>query len=249
MKIAILIPSTSNGRDWKTFEDTYLYKHTLKTFLMTYNKEYNSKFFIGIDRGDKIYDDPIIKEKLERFLKVMKNVEIEFIYMDNIEKGHLTIMWNKLYDKALEEEYDYFYQCGDDIEFKTKDWMSDFIKVLEKSNGIGVVGQINNNPKILTQTFVSRKHKELFGYYFPPEIINWFCDDWINEIYKKINHFYPQMNHFVINVGGVPRYNVNNDPNYHLNREKNWKKLGKQCMIIVNRDYHKLKEKSLQILN
>ena len=74
MKIAILIPSTSNGRDWKTFEETYLYKHTLKTFLMTYNKEYNSKFFIGIDRGDKIYDNPIIKEKLERFLKIMKTV-------------------------------------------------------------------------------------------------------------------------------------------------------------------------------
>ena len=245
MKIAILIPSTSNGRDWKTIEETYLYKHTLKTFLLTYDKEYNYKFFIGIDRGDKIYDNEIIKGKIERFLKIMKNVELEFVYMENVEKGHLTVMWNQLYDKALNENYDYYYQCGDDIEFKTKNWVRDFIIVLKKSNDIGVVGQINNNPRILTQTFVSKKHKDLFGYYFPPEIINWFCDDWINNIYKKLNCFYPQLNHFVINVGGVPRYNINNDKNYHLNREINWKSMENNCKKIVERDYKNLKSSKL----
>jgi len=33
MKVALLIPSTSKGRDWKTFQETYLFKHTVKTFL------------------------------------------------------------------------------------------------------------------------------------------------------------------------------------------------------------------------
>ena len=33
MKVAILVPSTTNGRDWKTMEGTYLYNLTLKTFL------------------------------------------------------------------------------------------------------------------------------------------------------------------------------------------------------------------------
>ena len=119
MKIALIIPSTSHKRHWKTFEDTYLYKHTIKTFLITYNKEHTYKFYIGIDRGDKVYDNPEIKSKIMRVVSIMQNVELEFVYMDNVNKGHLTVMWNILYDKALDDGYDYFFQCGDDIEFLT----------------------------------------------------------------------------------------------------------------------------------
>ena len=39
--------------------------------------------------------------------------------MEKVEKGHLTVMWNILYDNALQQNYDYFFQCGDDIEFNT----------------------------------------------------------------------------------------------------------------------------------
>ena len=92
----------------------------------------------------------------------MKNMEIEFIYMDGIAKGHLTVMWNRLFEKAFKDECDYFFQCGDDIEFKTKKWVNDCIATLQNSNDIGLVGPINNNPRILTQSFVSRKHMELF---------------------------------------------------------------------------------------
>ena len=87
--------------------------------------------------------------------------------------------------------------------------MKDAVTILQSTNNIGVVGPLNNNPRILTQTIVSRKHRELFGYYFPPEILNWFCDDWINEVYKELNHFYPMQKHFCVNMGGRPRYTVN----------------------------------------
>ena len=241
MKIAILIPSTSKDRKWEKFNDTYLIKHTLKTFLITYNQEHEYKFFIGIDKNDKIYDNETIKNQIIKFVSIMKNISIEFIYMENVTKGHLTVMWNILYDHALQQNYDYFFQCGDDIEFNTPNWVNDCISVLEKTNGIGVVGPINNNPRILTQSFVSRKHKELFGYYFPPEIINWFCDDWINEIYKKIGHFYPLVQHFCNNVGGQPRYEINNESAFRLNVNKNVLRLRQQCMNIVERDYIKYK--------
>lgn len=242
MKIAILIPSTSKDRNWEKFNDTYLINHTLKTFLITYNQEHEYKFFIGIDKNDKIYDNEIIKKQIIKFISIMKNVSIEFIYMENVKKGHLTVMWNILYDSALEQNYDYFFQCGDDIEFHTPNWVNDCISVLEKTNGIGVVGPINNNPRILTQSFVSRKHKELFGYYFPPEIINWFCDDWINEIYKKIGHFYPLTQHFCNNVGGQPRYEINNESAFRMNINKNVLRVRHQCMNIVERDYIKYKK-------
>lgn len=243
MKIALLIPSTSKGRMWNSYKESYLFKHTLKTFIITYNKEHSYKFFIGIDKGDLIYDNEEIKREMKRFIDIIENVEIEFIYMDDVKKGHLTVMWNKLYDIALEEEYEYFFQCGDDIEFSTKNWVNDCLEVLKKTDGIGLVGPINNNPRILTQSFVSRKHKELFGYYFPPEIINWFCDDWINEVYKKIGHFYPLRNHFCNNVGGEPRYEINNDTTFRMMFNKNMNMMRKNVNILAERDAKKAFER------
>ena len=158
MKVGLIIPSTSNGRDWKTFNETYLFKHTIKTFLITYDKEHEYTFYIGIDRNDRIYDNDEIKNQIQRFISVMTNVKLEFIYMDNVKKGHLTVMWNILFDKAIEDNNDYFFQCGDDIEFHTKGWVNDCISVLKNTNGVGLVGPINNNPRILTQSFVSKKH-------------------------------------------------------------------------------------------
>jgi len=242
MKIALLIPSTSNGRDWKTIEESYLYKHTLKSFLLTYDKEHKYKFFIGIDRNDKIYDNNDNIKKIHRFVSVMINIELEFVYMDNIKKGHLTVMWNKLFETAYNQEYDYFFQCGDDIQFITSNWVQTCINKQQLNNNIGVTGPIDiNNTRLLTQSFVSRKHMELFGYYFPPEIINWYCDDWINEIYKKMNKFYPLPDKVCKNMGGNPRYNINNKK-YNSNDEfrKDHFNMKNMCNAIVERDFVKV---------
>ena len=243
MKIGLLIPSTSKNRNWMKIEESYLYKHTLKSFLLTYDKEHEYTFYIGIDRNDPVYDNEDNKNKLDRFCSVMKNTKIEFHYMDNIPKGHLTIMWNQLFEKSYAAGCDYFFQCGDDIEFKTNGWINECITTLQRSNGIGVVGPINNNARILTQSFVSRKHMELFGYYFPPEIINWCCDDWINDVYRAINQFFPLRNHICINVGGEPRYNINNQVCQHQQQFTEMVgKLRQQCATIVKRDLERIKQ-------
>ena len=242
MKIAILIPSTSKNRDWPSYKDSYLYQKTIKTFLATYDKEHNYRFYIGIDEFDRIYDNERVKNEIIRFISVMKNVELEFVYMTNIPKGHLTIMWNRLFEKSYRDGYDYFFQCGDDIEFKTKGWVNDCIAALNKSGKVGVAGPINNNVRILTQSFVSRKHMELFGYYFPPEIINWCCDDWINDVYKRIGAFYPLSEHSCMNVGGEPRYAINNDPSIHSNIQSVIPLLRSQCEKIVERDIQRIRK-------
>ena len=115
MKIGLLIPSTSNGRDWKTIQESYLYNHTLKSFLLTYDKEYSYTFYIGIDKDDIVYDNTDNMNQLKKIANAMKNIQMEFVYMDNIPKGHLTVMWNKLFETAYNDNCDYFFQCGDDI--------------------------------------------------------------------------------------------------------------------------------------
>ena len=249
MKVGILVPCTSRFQNWTTYQEIYLYKYSLKTFLLTYDKEHNYTFYIGIDKGDLIYDNDEIKNKLKRFLAIMKNVDVEFIYMDGLPKGHLTVMWNRLFEKSYNDGCDYFFQCGDDIEFNTSGWVNDCINALKSTKNVGLAGPINNNVRILTQSFVSRKHMELFGYYFPPEIINWCCDDWINEVYKGINCFYPLRSHLCVNSGGPPRYVINNDASINEdNLSENTLKMRENCAVIVNKDLERIKDKLLIIL-
>jgi len=82
---------------------------------------------------------------------------------------------------------------------------------------------------------------KLFNYYFPPEIINWFCDDWINEIYKKMDAFFPLKNHLCINIGGQPRYDINNDHSFRNNFNNKMTETKQFCMNIVMRDFNKIK--------
>ena len=220
-KIGALILATSKNRDeWTMMEDTYLYQLTLKTFLLTIDKEHNYIFYVGIDKGDRIFDNQTQQREITRFSKAFSNVEFKFITMEDIPKGYVTLMWNKLYEDAYKVGCDYFYQCGDDMEFKTKGWINDCINKLKEHDDIGMTGPINNNNRILTQSFVSRKHMEIFGWFFPKEIKNWCCDDWANMVYHP-KYLYPLYNHLAENKGGEPRYDIDNNPNFRLTKESN----------------------------
>jgi len=215
MKIAFLLPSTTKNRPWDKIEDTYLYNIFGKSLLDTIGEgngmEYTAYIYIDID--DPIYSQKKELIKLKQLLE--PKIKVCYFYDKSIKKGHLTSMWNRLFKLAYNEKNDYFYQCGDDIMFKNKNWLDECINVLQKQNNIGICGPINPpNKAILTQTLVSRKHMDIFGYYFPKQIQNWFCDDWINVVYHP-NHV-NKLTHLVAeNVGGNPRYHVPNLKEYN----------------------------------
>ncbi len=227
--IGILVPSTTNKRDWTTLEETTLYKVFLKSFLTTYSKEYEYTLYLVIDNDDKVYSKESEISKLTRFLNIMKNIKVKLIYSDDIPKGWVTHMWNKAFKMAYDDNCDYFLQCGDDIYFLNNDWVKESIDILIKNNNIGLTGPLdydriasgpNSYPGgarfIQTQNFVSRKHMEIFKYLFPPEIKNWYCDDWITKVYYDSQKFY-LIKKFIRNAGGAPRYEIvgslnKNDP-------------------------------------
>ena len=241
-KIGMLLIATSRGRDWKTIKESYLYRIFLKSFLLMMDKEYKYVVYVGIDKDDPLLDNEANQQFFKKFSKVFTNVEFDFIIFDkSVKKGHVSAMWNIVHKKAYEENCDYFYQCGDDILFETKGWTTDCINMLLKHNNIGLTGPRNNNNRILTQSFVSRKHMEIFGWYFPEEIANWGIDDWYNYVYQP-NYFYPLDNHFCSNNGGVPRYNPNLNScfynNYQMNlqelRNKSYQLAQKHKILIKN---------------
>ena len=89
---------------------------------------------------------------------------------------------------------------------------------------------------------------ELFGHYFPEEIINWCCDDWINLVYQNIGRFYPLTAHFCINIGGDPRYEINNDAKFRLSFRKSVENLRKTTAKMAENDAKKITEKLKLIL-
>ena len=81
-KIALLVLATSKNRDtWKNIKDSYLFTMTLKTFLHTHDKEHNYIFYIGIDKGDRIFDNKEQQQEILRFNKAFSNIEFKFIIM------------------------------------------------------------------------------------------------------------------------------------------------------------------------
>lgn len=240
MNIALLIPCTSKGRDeWITMKDTYLYNYTLKTFLLTQNKEYNYTFYIGYDEEDRIYSKSSEQHVIKLFETVFKNVTFKFILLSGVEKGHVTKMWNILFKQAYDDGCEYFFQCGDDIYFKSNNWVKDCITELQLHDNIGLTGPLNNNNRILTQAMISRTHMEIFGYFFPEEIINWCCDDWYNFVYRP-NYFYPLHQHFCSNEGGLPRYEINNDVHFVDDYPNKVSQLRKHASELAENDKQKI---------
>ena len=239
MKIALIIPSTSKGRDqWKNIKDSYLYNYTVKSFLLTQDKEHEYCFYVGFDEDDRIYANKTEQDIIHNFSRVFQNITFKFIPM-NVKKGFLTKMWNILFKEAYDDGYDYFYQTGDDINFRTKGWVNASINILQKNNDVGLSGPINNNNRILTQAMVSRKHMDIFGFFFPEQIINWCCDDWYNWVYQPL-HFYPISTHYCSNNGGQPRYVINDDNSFRSDMNEKLKKLRDDTYQMALEDRKKL---------
>ena len=219
MNIAVLVPVTSNKRLYEKFEDTDLFKYLFKSFFTTYNPKYKYNFYIGIDEDDKFYQKEIIKKIITRFFNIMKNAKIKFIDISILYKGNVCAIWSKLYKLALDDEVNnnFFLQIGSDIQFVDKGWVDASINILQKNKFIGVVGMTdqgrknwNKDDELITQSFVSRLHYDIFGFYFPPEIKNWGCDNWIGDIYDVANKKFI-IKQRIFNMGGPERYEIPKD--------------------------------------
>lgn len=185
INIAILVPICSRNKNFKNIDEIPIMTCLYPSFLKTQNKEYNYSFFIGYDDDDNFYKN--IEEELKHYF-------INVYMLSNCQHAPAHA-WNKLAEIAYSSstKYDYFFQIGDDIILQSYNWSSIFIERLILHNNIGVVGPCNlvnyngrkalGKPYVIENAFVSRKHLDIFGYFFHPSIKNWYCDDWITQVY------------------------------------------------------------------
>jgi len=227
--IAVLIPITSNKRNWQNLKETDLYSHFFKSFFTTYNPEFNYTIYLGIDKDDKLYNQENVQIEIDNFIKVMKNTSVKMLFLDNKKyKGKPCWIWNELFFYSIKDNNDYYIQCGSDISFIDKNWVDCTMNNLDYKNGLGVVGlvdegrkEINQQDSLLTQTMVTKKHFEIFGFYFPWNLPSWASDNWIGDIYEK-DDLKSRIPHRLYNLGGNPRYDVPKD--YIDNYKKSMKK-------------------------
>ena len=229
-KIAFLIPSTSKNRDWKTLDETYLVQHSLPS-IAPLSKDFSIKVFIGYDDDDKLYSNI----DLPKFYTSDNSIifELEWVKCNNMI-GKPTHIWNHLGNVCLLQDYEYMMVLGDDIICdKRKEWLGIFIKQLKANNNIGFSAGWSNNDDIPTQFLIHKRHIDIFGWIYPPQIHNWFCDDFMSGLYgNKFGNWLKEYK--LLNVGGEPRYTPNDD-----------KKL---CKMLVHRNRQKL-VKEISLIN
>lgn len=214
MKIGVIIPSTSRGQGWNNPQDSFLSK-SLDSFKKTQSVEYTYQFYVGYDSDDEFY----MREDVRNYYDVVW-VPV------SVPKGYVTHIWNILAKIAIDDGCDYLYQCGDDIVHEKEGWVKASIDLLLSLRNIGVTGPRDSyHSCILTQTMVHKSHVDIFGYFFPPEIPNWYCDNWISLVYpfSRISADYVSTN-----TGGMPRYAISDSNNL----------VGE----IIQRDQEKLKQ-------
>ena len=197
-KIAFLIPSTSNNRLWSSYDQTYLFKS-----LDMLNKNYpNLNIYISYDKDDKLYST-----EMDKIISQYKKLKFKVIISDNIDKGNVVGHWNKLLKEAYHDNIEYFYLIGDDIQYPdNNEWLPNMINKLKENNNIGFSAGDSGNPNLpMTQFIIHRMHYEIFGFAFNPMIKNWYCDNYMCELYPKryINYFEDIK---LLNTGGEPRY-------------------------------------------
>lgn len=217
-RVAMLIPTTSRGmptiQNVSTLE---FFRVLLPSFLNSLKEDacmFDYNFYIGCDQGDLFFDKEATKQayrqKFYEICRAFPRVKlVEFMSCVGTQSAPCYV-WNQLFLKAYQDNNDYFYQTGDDVEFTTAGWTKAFVSALRASpNEFGAAGPFDvNNSTLMTQSFVSRTHMHIFDTYYPRFFKNWHSDGWMADIYKKHNAQFWMKNYKVTNKKQKERYTI-----------------------------------------
>lgn len=176
-----MVPVCSRNQPWKTPEECFWIRDTLPALKKTLSPGVDYSIYIGVDDDDAF------------FMSHRDQLGGRAIVLSDCQHAPARA-WNRLFEAAVADGHDYFFQMGDDVILETPDWTTRFIELLARNNNRGVVGPCNlenyngrvaaGKPGVIENAFVHRTHYDIFHTFYPAEIRNWYCDDWITEVYK-----------------------------------------------------------------
>ncbi|XP_060565938.1 uncharacterized protein LOC132724968 isoform X2 [Ruditapes philippinarum] len=199
-KVGILIPSSTRKIVSPLLQNLTLVKLSIPSIYKTLEEKYVYRIYIGIDEGDFL-------QTVETELRKMYDCVIPVI----VKGKNYVKSVNTIADRAYIDGMDYLVRTNDDTVFVTGNWTTIGINKLREYHpeNVGVVGPTCNegNTNILTHDMVHRQHLEIFDFYYPPYLENWWTDDWITRVYQpnkstKLTSWI--VKHIILNT----RYNV-----------------------------------------
>ena len=199
--ISVLAASTTRRISNPSTAKLALFTYLLPSLIRTVDCGFRYEYVLGYDKGDPFYDSSEGMAHMERWFRehieepMRKNgVLISFrkVKVNNTLKKPGPVFL-EMARAAYKAGADYMYRVNDDTEM-LGNWPKIFVKALNgvEPKGLAVVGPTCNqgNQKILTHDFVSRNHMDIFGMnYYPPELTDWWMDDWISFVYGKQRTF------------------------------------------------------------
>jgi len=233
--IAVLAATTTRKIVDPSISNIALFTILLPSLVRSLDCGYRYLYVMGYDAGDKFFDS---KKGLVKTLSYfdthvheqMKNngilINLQLVRVHNTlrKPGPVFLEMGKA---GYAAGADYFYRVNDDTEF-IKPFARAYTEALSKlSKPYGVIGPYSvlssktaakSQNRILTHDFVHRLHMEIFDMnYYPPELSDWWMDDWISHVYGKdrtyISHDIAVMHHTTTHG---KRYTVDFDNEKHL---------------------------------
>lgn len=211
--IVFLIPCTSRNCDYKTVDDSMLYQifyESVKKFDVT-----RYKFIVGFDDNDEFY-----LREINNLKKILPD-NFYFYFYNNYDKSYSCVV-NQLANTAIIQfDAEFLHLVADDLYIYNLDYIDVFSKFIKSNNNIGLGQPVDKTSikfnhesafdrqfGICTHPFVHVNHVKYLGYFIPPQIKNWFCDNWITQVYRKLNKFLVTCNYVIENKIDSGRYDI-----------------------------------------
>ena len=152
-----------------------------KTVTLKERERFAVELVLGVDSDDNFWTT--ISNRNE----VVKKCIFTVTFVSVRRADTLRIPFNEATRAAYNRGAAFIVRINDDTEFISPGWISMGVEVLFKYNPpfVGVVGPTckEGNRKILTHDMVHVTHFNIFTDYYPPELNNWWVDDWISRVY------------------------------------------------------------------
>jgi len=194
--VAVCVAATSRGTHFKVgddLSDLALFAYLLPSFTRTAECGFRYVVSLAFDKGDPFYDSAAGQQEIQDWFKV--NVQRKLFEVGITCVLVLTSCENKdkipgpafeaMTQAAFKMGAEYIYRVNDDTEFMVP-WTRKFVDTLQgMGSPFGVVGPSSHNTddRILTHDFVHRTHLQIFHTYYPPQLNDWYMDDWISRVY------------------------------------------------------------------
>ena len=193
-KLAIAVPTTSKGmaQGEKHVLLTALIPSLNSTLTRRELKEFEIVLFIGYDKGDAYFEG---KHNDFRREIAEYGLGIKVIFLRLAPFKRVAMTWNMIFQFSRKHAlFDYYYQVNDDLRMVTPGWLTKFSTALIQVGNVGVAGPSDNFNgfacSLLTQSFVSDLHFQIFGgFLYPLEFRDWKSDRWLSFVYGPARTF------------------------------------------------------------